>query len=79
MPKKTSPLASCYKHNDDEQLTANQIAEFKEAFSFFDKNNTGKITTKELGTVLKSLGQNPTEMELNDMITEIDIDGTHLE
>ena len=61
-----------------DQLTEEQIAEFKEAFSLFDKNNDGTITTKELGTVMRSLGQNPTESELQEMIREVDInnDGT---
>jgi len=52
-----------------------QIAEFKEAFSLFDKDGDGTITTKELGTVMRSLGQNPTEAELQDMINEVDADG----
>ena len=58
-----------------DQLTEEQIAEFKEAFSLFDKDGDGTITTKELGTVMRSLGQNPTEAELQDMINEVDVDG----
>ena len=50
-------------------------SEFKEAFSLFDKDGDGTITTKELGTVMRSLGQNPTEAELQDMINEVDVDG----
>lgn len=52
--------------------------EFKEAFSLFDKDGDGTITTKELGTVMRSLGQNPTEAELQDMINEVDADGEWL-
>nr|VDD12851.1 unnamed protein product [Brassica rapa] len=85
-----------------DQLTDEQISEFKEAFSLFDKDGDGLfissshissislvpncwdrffdldfgcITTKELGTVMRSLGQNPTEAELQDMINEVDADG----
>ncbi|XP_009329299.1 PREDICTED: calmodulin, striated muscle [Pygoscelis adeliae] len=53
-----------------------QIAEFKEAFSLFDRDGDGCITTKELGTVMRSLGQNPTEAELQDMVGEVDADGS---
>ena len=58
-----------------EQLTEEQIGEFKEAFSLFDKDGDGTITTKELGTVMRSLGQTPSEEELKDMLNEVDIDG----
>ncbi|KAL6641951.1 hypothetical protein ACP70R_020132 [Stipagrostis hirtigluma subsp. patula] len=63
---------------DDVQLhlSKEQIKEFREAFSLFDKDGDGTITTKELGTVMKSLGQSPTEAELRDMIDEVDADGS---
>ena len=51
------------------------VEEFREAFSLFDKNGDGTISSTELGTVMRSLGQNPTENELQDMINEIDVDG----
>lgn len=35
----------------------------------------GCITVDELATVIRSLDQNPTEEELQDMISEIDTDG----
>ena len=56
-------------------ISINILIEFKEAFSLFDKDGDGTITTKELGTVMRSLGQNPTEAELQDMINEVDADG----
>jgi len=61
-----------------DQLTEDQISEFKEAFSLFDKDGDGTITTLELGTVMRSLGQNPTEAELQDMINEVDADGDNM-
>ncbi|KAJ5067195.1 calmodulin-7 [Anaeramoeba ignava] len=56
-------------------LTNVQLAEFREAFRLIDKNNDGVIDAKELRTVMRSLGQNPTESEIKDMINEVDIDG----
>jgi calmodulin len=56
-------------------LTPEQIAEFREAFNIFDKDGDGRITAKELGTVMRSLGQNPSEAELQDMVNQVDLDG----
>ena len=56
-------------------LTDEQIAEFKEAFSVFDDDGNGTISTGELGMVMHSLGQSPTEAELEAMVREVDADG----
>jgi len=58
-----------------DQLSEEQISEFKEAFSLFDKDGDGTITTVELGTVMRSLGLNPTETEIQDLVNEVDADG----
>ncbi|KAL2830133.1 hypothetical protein BJY01DRAFT_227466 [Aspergillus pseudoustus] len=57
-------------------LTPDQIAQFREVFNVFDKDGTGDITATELGEVMRSLGQNPTETELQDIIDELDVDRT---
>lgn len=51
-----------------------KVEQIREAFSVFDKDNDGFITLKELGTVMRSLGQNPTESELHELIREYDKD-----
>lgn len=49
--------------------------EFKAAFDMFDADGGGDISTKELGTVMRMLGQNPTKEELDAIIEEVDEDG----
>ena len=56
-------------------ISQETLDEYKEAFNLFDRNGDGNITTAELGTVMRSLGQNPTEAELADMVNSIDVDG----
>ena len=42
----------------------------------FDKNGDGVISLKELGEAMRTLGENPTEHELLQIMNEVDIDGT---
>jgi hypothetical protein len=67
--RSTSPAPQAWSASDT--LTDEQIDEFKEAFGLLDKDGDGTITTKELGPVMRSLGHNPTDAELQDMINEV--------
>jgi Ca2+-binding EF-hand superfamily protein len=44
------------------QLTNEEVAEFKEVFMLFDKDEDGVITFPEVIMVMKSLGQRPLGM-----------------
>ena len=41
----------------------------------FDKDGDGTISTEELANVLKNMGQNLTDEDLDEMINEVDEDG----
>eukprot|EP00069_Balaena_mysticetus_P009515 bmy_06262T0 len=57
-------------------LSEEMIAEFKAAFDMFDADGGGDISVKELGTVMRMLGQTPTKEELDTIIEEVDEDGS---
>ncbi|VDN04496.1 unnamed protein product [Thelazia callipaeda] len=57
-------------------INEEEMIEYKEAFHLFDKDGNGSISSKELGVAMRSLGQNPTEQELLDIVNEVDIDGS---
>lgn len=49
--------------------------EYKDVFTYFDKDGDGMITTKELSIVMRSMGKSPSEADLQDMIERVDADG----
>ena len=54
-------------------LTEAQVAKYRQAFSVYDRDGNGSITTAELGATVKELwGKNPTESELKDMMKKMD-------
>ena len=58
-----------------DSLTEEKIAEIKKDFVSKDKNGDDKITTNDLGAVMRSLGQSPTDAELEEQINLLDPDG----
>merc|ERR1712183_443936 len=71
-----SPLHQYLKSKTMAQtLTDDQKGEIKEAFNFFDKDQDGSIDITELNNVMKSLGKNPTDSELQSLMKGVDSDG----
>jgi len=58
-----------------EGLSEEKLQEYRDIFSFFDRDGGGTITTVELGQVMRTFGWTPTEGELQELISEIDQDG----
>ena len=48
--------------------------ELKEAFDFFDKNNSGVIEAKEINALLGNLGKGSSQTEVADLMSSIDKD-----
>ena len=45
-------------------LSETQVAQFQDAFSAVDTDHDGFIASSELGHVLRMIGQNPTDAEV---------------
>merc|ERR1712216_960806 len=56
------------------EFSDEQKKEFRKNFNLFDKKRTGSIPIADMGTVLRSLGQNPTEAELAALVEMVDKD-----
>ncbi|KAK4362790.1 hypothetical protein RND71_018031 [Anisodus tanguticus] len=54
------------------KLDDDQIAELREIFQSFDRNNNGSLTQLELGSLLRSLGLKPSNDHLEDLIQKAD-------
>lgn len=58
----------------ERNISQDFVSEMREAFVLFDKDKNGTICSKELGTLLRTLGYNPTEAQVNEMMAEADVD-----
>jgi len=53
-------------------ISAEALASYKEAFSVFDKDGSGTVSTSELGEMMSALGQNLSAEELDAIVVEVD-------
>jgi len=58
-----------FKDDEDER-------ELKEMFRILDKEKRGEVNTNELRWILKQLGDDLTEADIDDMIADVDTDGS---
>ncbi|XP_067844255.1 myosin light chain 3, skeletal muscle isoform-like isoform X2 [Heptranchias perlo] len=49
-------------------FSADEIADFKEAFLLFDRTGNSKITYAQVADVMRALGQNPTNAEVKKIL-----------
>nr|GMD81118.1 probable calcium-binding protein CML18 [Ipomoea batatas] len=66
------------KEPAEAKLNEEQIAELKEIFRSFDRNNDGSLTQLELGSLLRSLGLTPSSDELDTLIQKADTNNNGL-
>jgi len=57
---------------ETKELTEEQIAEFKNAYKTFSKDDETPMQNKDLGTCIRSLGMYPTEASIAEMIEKGD-------
>jgi calmodulin len=53
-----------------------QLEQYREAFKMFDNNGDGTIGIDEIRRALKKFGQDFTRKEVEEMIKELDVDGS---
>lgn len=56
-------------------LTDDQKEEYTDCFKLFDKDDTGKISIDDLGSVIRALGLNPSQAQVEEMKKKADPGG----
>ena len=51
-----------------DQLSVEQIQEFRKAFKLFDSDNSGTISAQELILVMENLNMNPNEKDISGLL-----------
>ncbi len=59
-------------HQIEEKFNEDEIQDFKQAFTFFDREGDGTINLEDLGLALRSLGFIVTNSEVEDLRNKYD-------
>lgn len=51
------------------------MLELRESFALFDNDGDGSISESELRAAMQSLGYNPSDTQIHNMISGYDVDG----
>ena len=57
------------------KLTLKDIDEYKSAFALCDKDHDGKLSAQEMGNIMRTLGKNFSNHEIDSIIQEIETKG----
>ena len=68
------PDSEMEEHRYSHLMSATQKREFRETFVLFDYDGGGDVDLRELGMMLRKLGQAPSDAELAQMINDFDYD-----
>ncbi|XP_034662744.1 calmodulin-like [Drosophila subobscura] len=69
------PNLQCKYDSVMQKLTEKELAEYTKSFGLLIKNEAGVVTIDELRIMVRTLGENPTEAELEETFKASDIDG----
>jgi len=47
------------------KMSNEKVSEFREAFMLFDYNKTGRVSARDIGPIVRSVGLKPTEAEIH--------------
>jgi Ca2+-binding EF-hand superfamily protein len=75
---KSNGIGTDKERQDSEKFNSykvEQIEELKEIFKMYDRNNSGNITGRTLKFLLRGLGDNVSEEEVDNKLKEMDEDG----
>ena len=58
-----------------DHLTSDQEKECREVFDLYDNQKEGLILADDLGNALRALGMNPTKIDVEEMLSEMNLNG----